>query len=30
MSEFNPATVIVPDPACDRVPVKPPGFEVAV
>ena len=26
----NPETVIVPDPLCDTVPVKPPGLEVAV
>jgi hypothetical protein len=26
----KPVTVIVPDPACDKVPVKPPGEDVAV
>jgi hypothetical protein len=26
----NPFTVIVPEPACDNVPVIPPGDEVAV
>ena len=26
----NPVTVIVPEPACDNIPVTPPGLDVAV